>query len=83
MDIPISFIWIIILSDAVFKYGDGTEFWGYVGINAEPLCVEALATAFYADIHALDYAVLISSMQTTVLKSPIYGTFLLSFIQHC
>jgi hypothetical protein len=42
MDIPISFIWIIILFDAVFiiKYGDGAKFWGYVGINAEPLCVE-------------------------------------------
>jgi hypothetical protein len=40
MDIPISFIWIIILFDAVFKYGDGAKFWGYVGINAEPLFVE-------------------------------------------
>jgi hypothetical protein len=38
MDIPISFIWIIILFDA--KYGDGAKFWGYVVINAEPLCVE-------------------------------------------
>jgi hypothetical protein len=26
--------------DAVFKYGDGVKFLGYVGINAEPLCVE-------------------------------------------
>jgi hypothetical protein len=40
MDIPTSFIWIIILFDAVFKYDDGVKFWGYVGINAEPLCVE-------------------------------------------
>jgi hypothetical protein len=39
MDIPISFILIIILFDAVFKYGDGAKFSGYVGINAEPLCV--------------------------------------------
>jgi hypothetical protein len=38
---------------------------------------EALATDLYADIHALDYAVLTSSMQTTVFKSPINGTFLL------
>jgi hypothetical protein len=44
---------------------------------------EALATALYANIHALDYAVLTSSMQTTVLKSPINGTFLPSFIEHC
>jgi hypothetical protein len=51
-------------------------------INAEPLCVESLATAFYADIHALDYAVSTSSMQTTLFKSPINGTFLLSFIKH-
>jgi hypothetical protein len=49
------------------------------------LCLsdEALATALYADIHALDYAALTSSMQTTLFKSPINGTFLLSFIQHC
>jgi hypothetical protein len=40
MDVPTSWIWIIILFDAVFKYGDGSKFWGYVGINAEPLCVE-------------------------------------------
>jgi hypothetical protein len=44
---------------------------------------EALATALYADIHALDYAVLTSSKQTTVFKSAINGIFLLSFIQHC
>jgi hypothetical protein len=35
-----SFIWIIILFDAVFKYDDGANFLGYVGINAEQLCVE-------------------------------------------
>jgi hypothetical protein len=40
MDITISFIWIIILFEAVFKYGDGEKFWGYVGINTEPLSVE-------------------------------------------
>jgi hypothetical protein len=40
MDIPISFIWIIILFDAVFKYGDGAKFWGYVVITAEQLRVE-------------------------------------------
>jgi hypothetical protein len=27
MDIPINFIWIIILFDAVFKYDDGAKFW--------------------------------------------------------
>jgi hypothetical protein len=40
MDIPISFIWIIILFDAVFKYGDGAKFWGYVVTNAEQRRVE-------------------------------------------
>jgi hypothetical protein len=40
MGIPVSFIWIIILFDALFKYGDGKKFWGYVVINAEQLCVE-------------------------------------------
>jgi hypothetical protein len=40
MDIHINFIWIIILFDAVFKYGDGSKFWGCIVINAEPLCVE-------------------------------------------
>jgi hypothetical protein len=41
MDISTSFIWIIILFDAIFiKYDDGAKFLGYVGINAEHLCVE-------------------------------------------
>jgi hypothetical protein len=40
MDITISFISIISLFDAVFKYGDGEKFWGYVVINAEQLCLE-------------------------------------------
>jgi hypothetical protein len=40
MDIPVRFIWMIILFDAVFKYGDGVKFWGYVVINAEQLWVE-------------------------------------------
>jgi hypothetical protein len=40
MDIPTSFTWIIILFDAVFKYGDGAKIWGYVVINAEQLCAE-------------------------------------------
>jgi hypothetical protein len=39
MDIPVSFIWIIILFEAVFKYGDGAEVWGYVVMKAEKLCV--------------------------------------------
>jgi hypothetical protein len=39
MDIPTSFIWIIVLFEAVFKHGYGAKFWGNVGINAEPLCV--------------------------------------------
>jgi len=40
MDIPKSFIWMIILFDEAFKYGDGAKFWGYVGTNTEPLCVQ-------------------------------------------
>jgi hypothetical protein len=40
MDIPTSFIWIVVLFDTVFKYGDGKKFWGYVVINAEQPCVE-------------------------------------------
>jgi hypothetical protein len=40
MNIPTSFIWIIILLDEVLKYCDGVRFWGYVGTNAEPLSVE-------------------------------------------
>jgi hypothetical protein len=31
MDIPTSFIWIIILFDVVFKYDDGAKFWGMLG----------------------------------------------------
>jgi hypothetical protein len=40
MDIPTSFIWIVNLFNEAFKCGDGGKFWGYAGINAEPLCVE-------------------------------------------
>jgi hypothetical protein len=40
MDIPMSFIWIIILFDAVFKDDDGAKFGGCVVINAEQLYVE-------------------------------------------
>jgi hypothetical protein len=40
MDIPTSFILIIILFHKDFKYGDGANFWCYVETNAEPLCVE-------------------------------------------
>jgi hypothetical protein len=36
MDIPKSFIWITVLFDKDFKYGDGAKFLGYVGTNAEP-----------------------------------------------
>jgi hypothetical protein len=39
MNIPTTFIWITILFDKAFKYGDGANFLGYVN-NAEPLCVE-------------------------------------------
>jgi hypothetical protein len=38
--IPASFIWIIVLFDEAFKHGDDAKFWGYVGANAQPLCVE-------------------------------------------
>jgi hypothetical protein len=34
------FIWIIILFYEAFKYDDGSKFWGYVGTNTEPPCVE-------------------------------------------
>jgi hypothetical protein len=29
-----------LLFEEVFKYDDGAKFCGYVGINAEPFCVE-------------------------------------------
>jgi hypothetical protein len=40
MDIPTSLIWTIIFFGEIFKYGGISKFWGYFGINAEPLCVE-------------------------------------------
>jgi hypothetical protein len=40
MDIPTSYIWIIIFFDRAFEYGGGSKFWGYVGTKAESLCVE-------------------------------------------
>jgi hypothetical protein len=40
MEIPTSFTWIIIFLDGAFECGDGGKFWGYIGTNAEPLCVK-------------------------------------------
>jgi hypothetical protein len=39
MVIPASFIWITLIAEA-FKYDDGAKFCGYVGTNAEPLCIK-------------------------------------------
>lgn len=36
----LTLIWIIILFDEAFKYGDGATVWGYVETNDDPLCVE-------------------------------------------
>jgi hypothetical protein len=58
MDIPTSFILIIILFDAVFKNGDGAKFWGYVVINAEQLCVEFCNfVQCYIFVNSLTFAV--------------------------
>jgi hypothetical protein len=56
MDIPTSFVWTIISFDAVFKY-DGAKFWGYVGINAEPLCVEFCNFVQYIFVNYLTSAI--------------------------
>jgi hypothetical protein len=40
MDIPTSWIGIIVLFDEASKYRDGAKFLGYVVTNTEPLCVE-------------------------------------------
>jgi hypothetical protein len=40
MDILTSYVCIIILFDEAFKYDDGVKFCGYIGTNAEPLCIE-------------------------------------------
>jgi hypothetical protein len=40
MDIPTSFIRIIIFFHRAFEYGRGSKVLGYVGTNAELLCVE-------------------------------------------
>jgi hypothetical protein len=39
MDIPTTFIWIIIFFNRAFEYGN-ISMWDYVGTNAELLCVE-------------------------------------------
>jgi hypothetical protein len=39
VDIPTSFIWIIMFDEA-FKYGDGAKIRDYIGTNAEPFSVE-------------------------------------------
>jgi hypothetical protein len=38
MDINTTFIWVIFF-DGDFKYGGGSTFWGYVGTNADLLCM--------------------------------------------
>jgi len=40
MDIPTSFIIVIILFGEVFKYSDGAKFLGYVGTDTESLGVQ-------------------------------------------
>jgi hypothetical protein len=35
-----SFAWLTIFFARAFEYGDDAKFWGYVGANAEPHCVE-------------------------------------------
>jgi hypothetical protein len=40
MDIPTRFIWIVILFDEAFNYGNGAKFLDHAGTNAKSLCVE-------------------------------------------
>jgi hypothetical protein len=40
IDIPTSFIWIIIFLDGAFEYGGISKLWGYVGKRAKLICVE-------------------------------------------
>jgi hypothetical protein len=40
IDIPKSFIWIVILFDEGFEYDDGAKFRGFIATNNEPLCIE-------------------------------------------
>jgi hypothetical protein len=40
MNVPTSFIRTIIFFGGAFECGGGSKFWGYVGTNAEALCVE-------------------------------------------
>jgi hypothetical protein len=37
MDIPTSFIWVIIFFKGAFEYGGISKLWSYVGTNAELL----------------------------------------------
>jgi hypothetical protein len=39
MDIPTSFIRIVVLFDEACKYDNCAKFWGYGGASTEPLCV--------------------------------------------
>jgi hypothetical protein len=40
MDVPRSFIWIIIFFDGAFEWGGISNLRGYVGTNAEVRCLE-------------------------------------------
>jgi hypothetical protein len=48
VDIPTSFIWIIIFFDRALEYGNSLKLWDYVGTNAELLCVESCNSITWA-----------------------------------
>jgi hypothetical protein len=47
------FIWLVILFDEDYKYGDGAKYSSYVGTNTEPLFVEFCAMPFLCKLFNL------------------------------
>jgi hypothetical protein len=77
MDIPTTFIWIVIFFDGAFEYGGRSKFWGYIGPNAEPLCVEFCTFAIYVVIK-FDTTVFNRLDNSIILKPKFY--FMIFFI---
>jgi hypothetical protein len=68
LDIPTSFICIIILFDGAFEYGSISKLWGYVGTNTELLCAEFCNFVQYQIF--VSYLVIVLSKVFWILEAP-------------
>jgi hypothetical protein len=66
MDIPTGFIWTIVFVGEAFEYCGGSKFWGYVGTNAEPLCIEFCNLCHVIHLYIIIFIII--KFDTTVLS---------------